>query len=342
VTRSHRRSRTVVAEATPILGRVTVEEHLTEWLAAVSMTSARGRPLAPTTAEKYARAVRRINAKLGDKRLLRLTAADVRRLRASILEQTKDPTTVSDTLRILGQALGAAVADGRLDRNVADARIVARPSAIPKPFTLIGPEMAGKILTAARGTDLDAPVHLALGAGLRREEVLGLRWSSVDLDAATLKVESTITWASGELHVGPPKTEAGKRTVGLPAVVVDALKRTRVAQDRRRLLCGAAWQDGDLVVDAGDGGPVKPPSFSTAWRRWAKEHGFAGTTFHGLRHGYATLMLTSGVPDAVALGVMGHTSTAMLQRYREVVPELLKDAALRMGSVLGQGGGRDS
>jgi integrase len=60
-------------------------------------------------------------------------------------------------------------------------------------------------------------------------------------------------------------------------------------------------------------------------------------TFHGLRHGFATLMLASGIPDPVALALMGHTNVQMISRYREVVPELLKDAAARMGSVLGSG-----
>ena len=78
-----------------------------------------------------------------------------------------------------------------------------------------------------------------------------------------------------------------------------------------------------------------PASFSTGWRRFAKVRGFEGITFHGLRHGAATLLLAAGVPDIVALEVMGHADTRILRHYQEVVNELKRDAATRMDALLG-------
>jgi integrase len=78
-----------------------------------------------------------------------------------------------------------------------------------------------------------------------------------------------------------------------------------------------------------------PASFSTAWRRFAKAHGFPGVTFHTLRHGHATLLLAGGVPDAVAITLMGHADTRVLRRYQDVVDDLKHDAAARMDAVLG-------
>jgi integrase len=99
---------------------------------------------------------------------------------------------------------------------------------------------------------------------------------------------------------------------------------------------GKRPDSGDLVIDNGIGEPWLPASFSTGWRRFAKARGFEGVTFHGLRHGAATLLLAAGVPDAVALEVMGHADTRILRRYQEVVDELKQDAAARMDVLLGQ------
>jgi integrase len=73
------------------------------------------------------------------------------------------------------------------------------------------------------------------------------------------------------------------------------------------------------------------------WKDWADAHGFAGITFHGLRHGAATLLLAAGVPDTVAMRTMGHADTRILARYQDVVSELQRDAAVRMDQLLGEG-----
>lgn len=251
------------------------------------------------------------------------------RLRDRLLERLA-PQTVSDVLRVLSQALSRAESRGLLGRNPADPVLVNRPAGEPNGFTVITPELGERILAAATGTDpWDAAVHLALGLGLRREEVLGLRWSDVD-DA--VHVQRTLTAADGELHFGPPKSAAGKRTLPVPRFVAQALQRHHLAQAERLLVVGIRP---GLVVDRGDGEPFQPASFSGAGKRFANENGVEGITFHGLRHGAATLLLAAGVPDAVAATVMGHADTRILRRYQDVVPDLQKDAAARMDRLLG-------
>jgi integrase len=196
---------------------------------------------------------------------------------------------------------------------------------------VITPELGERILAAATGTDpWHAACHLALGLGLRREEVLGLPWDDVD---EAVHVRRTLTAADGELHYGPPKSAAGERDLPLPDFVARALQRHHVAQAERFLAAGIRPE---LVVDRGDGLPFQPASFSGAWKRFARENGFEGITFHGLRHGAATLLLAASVPDAVAASVMGHADTRILRRYQDVVPELQRDAARRMDQLLGQ------
>jgi integrase len=95
--------------------------------------------------------------------------------------------------------------------------------------------------------------HLALGLALRREEVLGLEHEFVDYETGMIDIVQTLTYASGELHFGPPKSEAGRRTLVAPPFVLDALKRHRAMQAGRRLLYGTDWNDHGLVVDFATG-----------------------------------------------------------------------------------------
>jgi integrase len=182
--------------------RLTLAEYLEqEWLPAVSRVSKRGKPLAATTRQRYAQAVGRAVASIGDVRVASLRPAHVERLRDEMLGRGLAPQTVGDNLRVLAQGLRKAVATGLIPRNVADASIVDRPSGKPKPLPLVTPEMGQAILASLAGEDpWDVAVHLALGCTLRREEVLGLAWAAVDLEAGRLEVrqhESTSSTGRG-------------------------------------------------------------------------------------------------------------------------------------------------
>jgi integrase len=313
-------------------GRQPLERYLKdEWLPAVTKVSKRGRPLAPTTRQRYGEAVRHVSGVIGRVRLADLRASHVEKCRDRLLASGLAPQTVSDVLRVLSQALSRAEARG-LTQNVADARLVNRPAGEVREFTVIDAELGEKILEAATGTDpWDAACHLALGLGLRREEVLGLRWE--DVSEGAVRVRQTLTAADGQLHYGPPKSKAGKRDLPLPDFVSAALRRHRKAQADRLWPMGGR---SELVVDDGIGGPWQPASFSGAWKAFASDRGFADITFHTLRHGAATLLLAAGVPDTVAMRAMGHADTRILARYQDVVADLMRDAASRMDGLLGR------
>jgi integrase len=310
-------------------GRQSLDVYLSEWLPAVTAVSKRGRPLAPTTRARYADAVGHVSGVIGKIRLRDVRPEHVERVRDRLLADGLAPQTVSGILKVLSQALGRAEARG-LAKNWAAASIVSRPSGEKSTFTMIDRAKGARILAAVAGEDpWDAAAHLALGLGLRREEVLALRWEDV---GDSVKVHRALTYASGEYHLGPPKSEAGEREIPVPAFVNASLKRHRASQAERLLAIGL---QPDLVIDNGIGEPWMPASFSTGWRRFAKAHGFEGITFHGLRHGAATLLLAAGVPDTVALEVMGHADTRILRHYQEVVDELKRDAAARLDALFG-------
>jgi integrase len=315
-------------------GRQRLEHYLTEeWLPAVSAVSKRGQALAPTTIQRYRDACRHASEVIGKVRLDELRPFHIEKVRNRLLERGLAPQTVSDQLRVLSQALNRAEARGLVGRNPAASELVHRPIGERASFAVIDAKLGGEILKAATETDpWDAAVHLALGLGLRREEVLGLRWEDVD-DA--VHVRRTLTAADGVFHFGPPKSAAGRRDLPMPGFVARALHRHKLEQSERLLGIGIRPE---LVVCNPIGEPFQPATFSGMWKDWAEAHGFAGITFHGLRHGAATLLLAAGVPDTVAMRTMGHADTRILARYQDVVSELQHDAAARMDSLLGGSG----
>lgn len=312
-------------------GRQTLARFLSEeWLPEVSAMSKRGQALAPTTRQRYSDSVRHVSSVIGSVRLTDLRAKHVEKLRDALITDALAAETVSGIMRVLSQALNRAESREYIGRNYASPELATRPAGAEGTFIKIDAALAGRILTAANGADpWDAAVHLGLGLGLRREEVLALTWADVN---DSVHVRRALTAANGELHIGAPKTRASERTIPLPAFVARALQRHRQAQADRLGLIGVGTM---LVVDNGIGGPWQPATFSGAWRKFARANGIEGITFHTLRHGAATLMLASGVPDAVAISVMGHADTKILRRYQDVVDELQRDAATRMDRLLG-------
>jgi integrase len=320
-----------------------------DWFPGVLATSKRGRPLARTTASKYRGHLDHVARHIGDVRLKDLRVAHVKRLRAELTASgTLAPSTVGDIMRTLSQVLRAAAAEGLVARNYADASLVNRPVGRPRRQPTITVEHGRAILAAVRGHQtFDLAAHLALGLSMRREEVLGLCWSDIDLDAGVIHVRQALTYADERLHVGEPKTEAGERDLPILPFIGAALDRHLSAQLDRRVLLADGWPTShdvdvepgftahhDLVIDRGAGGPWLPPTFSVYWRRFAMKAGLDVGSFHNLRHGTATLLLAAGVPGEIVIEIMGHRDTRILRRYQDVLPSLTRDAIERLEALL--------
>jgi integrase len=140
----------------------------------------------------------------------------------------------------------------------------------------------------------------------------------------------------GELRTFEPKTDRSRRTVALPAFAVATLRQHRRAQAERRLLAGEAWQDGGLVFDRGDGGPVDPAELSIALKRAARKTGLPRTRLHDLRHAFATTLLAAGIHPKVASEALGHASVGFtMDVYSHVLPTMQEEAARAIQAALG-------
>jgi integrase len=322
-------------------GEGTLGEYLEgDWLPSVSNLAKTGKPLAPTTAETYRYEVQRITRYVGAVPLARLGVRHVERLRDSLLNEGRcSPGTINETLKHLHRALERARKRGLIPRNPADPELVTRLAAGDEEETRdpITPDVALALLAkAAETATFEAEAALGLHS-LRREEVLGLRWADIDPDYAGLWVRQTVTCAARALHLGPPKSKKSRRWIPLLPFAGEVLKWRRAEQAERRLRLGELWEDNDLVVDRGDGRPVNPSTFSTAWRTWRQRNGFSHVGgFHQLRRACSSLMRAAGVDPKVISETLGHTDTRFTEQvYTDVWAERKREALQRLGALVG-------
>jgi integrase len=231
-------------------------------------------------------------------------------------------------------ALAQAVRWQLLSVNAAAA---VRPPKAERP-EIASPD-AGKVaavLDAARGSRLYVPLAVAASTGLRRGELLALRWSEVDLDGGSLRVTASLQRAGADLVFLPPKTDRGRRTVGLPPATVALLRRHRKEQLERRVLLGEAWQDFDLVIERGDGGAFPPDSLPRDWYRLVRRIGLPELRLHDLRHAYATRLLEASVHPKVVSEALGHSSVSFtMDTYQHLMPTMQETATQAIERALG-------
>jgi integrase len=232
--------------------------------------------------------------------------------------------TVLNLHLVLTQALGQAVRWGLIPVNPAASAQPPRPR---RPeLALMDPAAVERILEATRSTAMELPVAMAIATGMRRGEILALRWKDLDPDLTVAHVRRSLQTTGGVLVFEEPKTRRSRRAVDLPAFIRPYLVRQRQDQASRR--AGShSWQDLDLVIDSGDGRPVNPATFSSAWSRFCRRPGVPRVRFHDLRHAHATLMLLKGVHPKVVSERLGHASVGItLDTYSHVLPTMQAEA----------------
>jgi integrase len=234
---------------------------------------------------------------------------------------------------VLHRALDRAVRWGLLRSNPCDA--VEPPKRARAEMATWTAEQAAHVLAATDDDRLAALWRLAVLTGMRRGELLALRWADVDLARATVSVRRTLTRGPTGLTIGEPKSAAGQRAVALPPSCVAALRRHRACQDERRRRGGEAWVDTGLIFDRGDGQLLHPNVVWAAFRRLVARRGVPLIRFHDLRHTSATLALEQGIHPKVVAERLGHSDISMtLNRYSHVAAEMQRAAAARLDDLL--------
>jgi integrase len=315
--------------------RMSVGDYLKRWLEDYARTN-----VAPKTYERYEEIVmKHLSPTLGHIQLSKLQPLQIQSYYSEALVSGRrngkgglSPQTVLHHHRVLREALQQGVRWLLLARNPADAVEPPRPRR--REMKALDSETTGKLLRATQETRLSIPVMLAVTTGLRRGEILGLRWEDVDFENATLAVRQSLEQTRAGLAFKPPKTTKARRVVALPGLTIEMLKEHKKRQAARRLLLGRAWEDNDLVSPAADGKPWPPGAFSAAFLALARKTGVK-VRFHDLRHTHATQLLRQGVHPKIVSERLGHSTVGItLDVYSHVLPGMQEEAASRTDAAL--------
>jgi integrase len=311
----------------------TVEQWMNEWVNEIKAhDGTHGSTLA-----RYGQVSRvHIVPSLGRKRLDRLTPAEVQ----SFVNRLANKVAASSVVKIHG-VLRAALSDAeRLDlvpRNVAKSVRPPRLGRVERPT--LTPTEAKKLLHEVEGHRHEGVVVIALALGMRRGEILGLRWEDVDLEERTIRIRRALQRVNGELVMVEPKTHRSRRALPLPAMVVPALERQRERQEADHAAAGPAWQDHGLIFASAIGTPMEPRNVHHWFCDVRTRLGLEWLRFHDLRHACATFLLAHGVDPRTVMDVLGHSTIRLtMDTYSHVLPERMHNAASVMDDVLGEDG----
>src|SRR5829696_9028403 len=252
--------------------------------------------------------------------------------------ETEDPipATVRKIHSTLHKALSQAVADGLIPRNAAD---VKAPRPAPDEMRPLSEGEARTFLNTARerGDRFEALYVLAITTGLRRGELLGLRWDDADLDRGTLRVGRALVREGGRWVVGETKTKRGRRRVNLTPRTVAALKAHRKRQLEQRVRLAGLYEDQGLIFASENGTPLNPENLvKRSFKPLLKRAGLPEIRFHDLRHTCATLLLGRGVHPKIVQELLGHATIAVaLDAGSHDLPGMGDQTSGAMGDAFG-------
>jgi integrase len=302
-----------------------------DWLENIAARKVRARTL-----ESYRSTIRlHLRPGIGHHRLDRLQPEHLERLYGALADKGLSSASILRVHRVLSRALRVASQRGKVARNVAT---LVDPPAVKRPETALplSATEARQVIAAAQTHRNSARWTVALAVGLRQSEALGLRWADVDLEKGALSVRRGLHRVGGQgLVYEEPKADRSRRTVALPAQLVEALRAHRAAQLEERIAAGPVWQDHDLVFAQPNGRPIERKSDWRSWKALLREADVREVRLHDARHTAATLLLSEGVHPRVVMEVLGHAQMrTTTDTYSHVMPALGRDAADRMGSAL--------
>jgi integrase len=327
----------------------TVAKWLTHWVDNIAAPSVR-----ENTVAGYRVAVRvHLIPGVGAHRLDKLQPEHLEWLYARMIAAGSSPGTAHQAHRTIRTALGEAQKRGYITRNPAALAKAPRLSDTEvEPYSV---EEVQRLLREAEERRNSARWAVALALGLRQGEVLGLKWTDVDLDAGSLWVRRgrlRPKYAHGctptcgrkaghcprRVSIRPDtdetKSRAGRRCIGVPGELVTLLRLHAKAQEGEREKAGQMWVDGGWVFATPTGGPINPNTDYHEWKRLLVAACLRDGRLHDARHTAATVLLILGVPERAVMGLMGWSSTAMAARYQHITEPVRRDIATRLGILI--------
>lgn len=318
----------------------TVAQFLTHWLENTQKESVR-----PRTYERYEEIIRlHIVPVLGRHQLQKLTAQHLQAFYIKKRKEGLSPTTITVFHGVLHKALDCAMKWNLVSRNVSE--LVSPPRRERFEVQPLTAEQAHKLLEVARGHYMEALFYLALATGMRRGELMALKWQDIDFTTNTLHIRRTLSRIPSKLSAEKgrgfeetePKTMQSRRSVVIAPFALEVLKRHRARQSEAKLKAGPLWQEHDYVFCTSVGTHIHPSKdILDQLKKLLKKAGLPDIRFHDLRHTAATLLFNAGVHPKVVQEILGHSQISMtMDIYTHALPNMQQEAMNRLNNIIGK------
>jgi integrase len=270
--------------------------------------------------------IRHLIPAIGHIDVQKLTPQHVQALYAQKMKAGLKPRTIGVIHAILRGALENAVRWRLVSQNVASLASVPHPERYEGPVLTMS--QVRKLIEMVRGGRMETVLILAVMTGMRRGEIMALRWTDIDFNKKLLYVRRTVNRYSGfGLVVNDPKTKTSRRKIKLADVVVEALQEHRKRQEEAQRQSDEKGNECGLVFPNTQGDFVDPNNVGRSFRRLLKKAGLPHMRFHDLRHSTATILLAMGVSLKVVQELLGHHTIAMTSdTYAYLLPSMQEDA----------------
>lgn len=310
-----------------------VATYMASWLAQKRMS------IRPGTYKTYRWLVNfHIIPRLGHHKMVNLAPQHLIEMYNQLLngEHRLSPQTINHLHKVLHDALETATQWEAITKNVAK---LVKPPKIPKAETKVwNEEELGQFLIFTKSSRYYIIFLLAATTGMRRGEILGLKWADIDLEKRKLSVRRSYTQGDKGYIFQEPKTASGIRTIVLSQMTVNALQQQKqmLEDDRKKLeQAGMEYKDYGMVAQTRNGMPINPSFLESRWRDLLQKSGLPQLRLHDLRHTHASLLLKAGIHPKAVSERLGHSSIMItLDRYTHLFPSLQEDAAQQLDSML--------
>lgn len=329
--------------------RWTVEKWIDHWLYNIVPAATTGNGW-----DAYYYTAKHLRKHIGAHKLHRLLPEHLEAMYRNMQQEGSSAGTAHQAHRTARAALNEAVTRGYLTKN--PTLIAKAPRVDEAEIEPLNRDEVTKLFKTALEKRNGCRWILAIALGLRQGEVLGLRWSDIDVEEGTLRVTAQrprpkwkhgCSGTCGHKHGGhcpqrinersetaKPKSRAGRRPIGLPQPVLDHLRAHAKEQQHEREQAGNLWHDGDWLFTDELGRPLNHRTDLAHWKELLATAGVRDARLHDARHTAATVLLELGVSDRAAMQIMGWSNIALTQRYQHVTGTVLDTVAEKVGDHL--------
>lgn len=309
---------------------LTVSEYLDKWAETALKPRVRAK-----TFDSYMQLIDLyIKPSLGAYKLAKLTPLAIQSMYTAMIDKRLKPRTIRYTHMVLKNALGQAVKWQMLRSNPADN--VDLPKQTRQEMNVLTPEQAKRFLEACTYNRWGILFELLLVSGMRPGEALGLKWEDVDFKNNRIHVKRALSRTKEGWRLEEPKTAQSRRTILLPAEVMQDLKEHKKNQAEEKLAAGTSYTDYGLVFACSNGEPLEERNIVNQYfKPLLKEAGLPDIRLYDLRHTCATLLLAAGENPKVVAERLGHANiTLTLGTYSHVLPSMQEAATRKLSEIL--------